>query len=101
MNKSQLRQIIKEEIEDILSTTEEPTIPSPPLDEPEKKDHFDPVDMLFHGIEKNIPSEIDMALSNLDMPEEKERAIIRFVNFINADSMDLIRSSNKYKKDEQ
>ena len=87
MNKSQLRQIIKEEIEDILSTTEEPTIPSPPLDEPEKKDHFDPVDMLFHGIEKNIPSE--------------ERAIVRFVNFINADSMDLIRSSNKYKKDEQ
>lgn len=101
MNKHQLRQIIKEEIEDVLSTTEEPILPSPSLDGPEERTHFDPVDMLFHGIEKNIPSEIDMALANLDTPEEKERAIIRFVNFIDANSIDLIRSSNRFKKDEQ
>ena len=96
MNKKQLRQIIKEEIEDMLPPTNTP----PPSDEPEAKPHFDPVDMLFHGINNNRPTEIEMALINLDMPEEKERAILRFVKFINADPIDLIRSSNRFKKDE-
>jgi len=54
-----------------------------------------PVEMLFHGINTGDVSQIEAGTNQIDMPREKEAAILKFANFIGADSYDLHRVADK------
>jgi len=54
-----------------------------------------PVEMLFHGINTGDVSQIEAGTDQIDMPKEKEAAILKFANFIGADAYDLHRVADK------
>jgi len=54
-----------------------------------------PVEMLFHGINTGDVSQIEAGTDQIDMPREKEAAILKFANFIGADAYDLHRVADK------
>ena len=54
-----------------------------------------PVDMLFHGINTGDVSQIKAGIDMIDMPKEREAAILKFANFIGADAYDLHRVADK------
>ena len=63
--------------------------------EDEPADWEIPVDMLFHGINTGDVSQTKAGIDQIDMPREKEDAILRFANFIGADGYDLHRVADK------
>ena len=54
-----------------------------------------PVEMLFNGIDTGDVSQVESGISQIDMPIEKESAILRFAKLIDADSYDLHRVADK------
>ena len=54
-----------------------------------------PVELLFNGIATGDVSQIESGISQIDMPIEKESAILRFAKLIDADSYDLHRVADK------
>tara|TARA_R110000824_G_scaffold183039_8_gene364048 strand:- start:1125 stop:1523 length:399 start_codon:yes stop_codon:yes gene_type:complete len=54
-----------------------------------------PVEMLFNGIDTGDVSQVESGISQIDMPLEKESAILRFAKLIDADSYDLHRVADK------
>jgi hypothetical protein len=70
-----------------------------PVVEPEiapeiEVDPSSPVEMLFHGIKTGNLTELQIGLDNIDIPEERIEAILKFAEFIQADPYDVIRAAN-------
>ena len=102
------KQILQERFQELAGIKEDDM---PPVDaaikpEPEPEiapeievDPSSPVEMLFHGIKTGNLTEVQIGLDQIDIPEERIEAILRFAEFIDADPFDVITAANSLKID--
>ena len=93
------KQLLQERFQQLAGITEDDMPPIDAAIEPEiapeiEVDPSSPVEMLFSGIKTGNLTELQMGLDNIDMPEERIEAILKFAEFIQADSYDVIMAAN-------
>lgn len=95
------KQILQERFQELAGIKEDDMPPIDAAIEPEPEiapeievDPSSPVEMLFHGIKSGNLTELQIGLDNIDMPEERIEAILRFAEFIQADPYDVIMAAN-------
>ena len=98
------KQILQERFQELAGIKEDDMPPIDAAIEPEiapeiEVDPTSPVEMLFHGIKTGNLTEVQIGLDQIDMPEERIEAILRFAEFIDADPFDVITAANSLKID--
>ena len=103
IKKTMKKQLLQERFQELAGIKEDDMPPIDAAIEPEPEpetapeievDPSSPVEMLFSGIKTGNLTELQMGLDNIDMPEERIEAILKFAEFIQADSYDVIMAAN-------